>query len=656
MRRSKLSPAERRLWDAFPRGDKVDLGPGDPTAEDFDPGTWGEDRCVRGEVITRLLLGALEREPGYVARIVLAGARIIGAIDLSGGQTDYELLLHRCWLDEPIDFTNTSSKSVVLRRVHLPGLYGVGWQASGMVLFADSRCEGEIILVGAHVSGQLNFQGTKLSNPDGHALSADGLTVDGDMFCREGFTANGEVRLLGSHIGGSLDFFGGATLRNPDGCALNADGLTVNGDMFCREGFTAEGEIRLLGARIGSDLGFSVAKLSNPKHYALSADRLTLNGSMYCSDGFTTEGEIRLLGAHIGGSLNFGGAKLSNPNQHALNADRLTLNGSMYCDDGFAAEGEIRLVGAHIGSKLDFEGAHLSNKGNVALLATRLTVEGSIFCIKGFRAEGEIRLRSARVTSQLNFSSATLRNPGDTALDLYRLECSHVTVPSSTDGYIDLRAARVGTLQLPEAEQPQTRLAGLTYTDLDPDPDPPVRERIAWLRRDPNGFHSQPYEQLAAYYRSIGHDRDARRVLLARHRTRRHHIPHTWRLPRGLTKLRPLLAFVWRIPGWLYDGLSGYGYVPWRTFIWFLAAIAAGALTLHDPASTTPTQNTYVNAVLLALDATLPTSPFGIREKADLTGGDYLMALALQGIGYVLTLALIPTLARSLNRTAPANQ
>lgn len=104
MDRSELrTEAERRLWDAFPRGEMVDLGPGDPTAEGFDPDTWGEDRCVRGEVITRLLLGACERQPGYVARIVLAGARIIGEIDLRGGQTEHELLLHRCWVDEPIE-------------------------------------------------------------------------------------------------------------------------------------------------------------------------------------------------------------------------------------------------------------------------------------------------------------------------------------------------------------------------------------------------------------------------------------------------------------------------------------------------------------------------------------------------------------------------
>ena len=44
----------------------------------------------------------------------------------------------------------------------------------------------------------------QFSNPGGSALNADGLTVDQDMFCSEGFSATGEVRLPGAHIGGML--------------------------------------------------------------------------------------------------------------------------------------------------------------------------------------------------------------------------------------------------------------------------------------------------------------------------------------------------------------------------------------------------------------------------------------------------------------------
>jgi len=76
----------------------------------------------------------------------------------------------------------------------------------------------------AHIGGQINCTGGQFSNPGGVALNADSLTVDGGMFCGEGFSATGEVRLPGAHIGVQLSCTGGQ-FSNPDGTALNTDGL-----------------------------------------------------------------------------------------------------------------------------------------------------------------------------------------------------------------------------------------------------------------------------------------------------------------------------------------------------------------------------------------------------------------------------------------------
>ncbi|MFG1832968.1 hypothetical protein, partial [Micromonospora chersina] len=313
MQRSDLlNEAERKLWDAFKRGTVVDLGDGDPTAQGFDLGTWSEDRSVRGEVIARLLLGVQDSEAGHVARVALTGARIIGELNIGGGQTEYELVLTRCWVDAPPVFTGASSGPTSFRRTRLPGLAGRDWQARGSVSLAQSKCFGETRLVGAHIGGQLTFNSATLTNPNGVALIADRLTVDQSMSCRDGFTATGQIRLLGARIGGQLTF-NDATLTNPDGVALNADGLTADQGMYCRDGFTATGQIRLLGAHIGGQLNFNSATLTNPKGVALSADRLTVDQGMHCRDGFTATGQIRLLGAHIGGQLNFNSATLTNP-------------------------------------------------------------------------------------------------------------------------------------------------------------------------------------------------------------------------------------------------------------------------------------------------------------------------------------------------------
>ena len=99
------------------------------------------------------------------------------------------------------------------------------------------------------------------SNPDGEALSADGLVVDAGMFLAKA-QCTGEVRLLGAHISGQLDC-SEAVFSNPDGEALSADGLVVDADMFLDKA-QCTGEVRLLGAHIGGELICDEATLATP--------------------------------------------------------------------------------------------------------------------------------------------------------------------------------------------------------------------------------------------------------------------------------------------------------------------------------------------------------------------------------------------------------
>jgi hypothetical protein len=51
----QLSPTERQLCEAFPRGDVVDVGTGDPEKDNPQQGNkWGNERQVRAEVIAAL--------------------------------------------------------------------------------------------------------------------------------------------------------------------------------------------------------------------------------------------------------------------------------------------------------------------------------------------------------------------------------------------------------------------------------------------------------------------------------------------------------------------------------------------------------------------------------------------------------------------------
>ena len=453
MKLSDLTNTETKVWQAAATGTLVDLRVGDSQLDSPERWTeWGPERTVRAEVIADLLIGDGEAASVAVRGVRLQGARITGELDLEATTLRCPLALLDCSFASAITLNEATAVSVRLSGSHVPAV-----QARQLLTRGDLRLDkgfcvsGGVELVGAHIGGQLDCTGGQFSNPDGYALTADGLTVDGGMFCDEGFAATGEVRLLGAHIGGQLSCTGGQ-FSNPDGPALSADGLTVDGDMFCGEGFAATGEVRLLGAHISGQLDCTGGHFSNPDGSALTADGLTVDGDMFCREGFSATGEVRLLGAHIGGQLDCTGGHFSNPDGDALSADGLTVDGSMFCDVGFVATGEVRLLGAHIGGQLVCTGGQFSNPKGLALNLGRATVSGP-----------------------LHMESAVLQ------------------------GILDLTAAKTSSYHDNRASWPQKlRLDGFVYDAIE---GASAKERLEWLRRNENGYSPQIYDQLAAVYR-----------------------------------------------------------------------------------------------------------------------------------------------------------
>ena len=123
----------------------------------------------------------------------------------------------------------------------------------------------------------------------GKALTADGADVGESVSFAAGFHAQGEVRLLNATIGSNL-YCMGATFVNPlrtgtqgtkplegTGIAINADGFKVGGGVFFRDGFHAEGQLRLARSRIGLDLACNGAALSGE----LFAEGAEIGGALF---------------------------------------------------------------------------------------------------------------------------------------------------------------------------------------------------------------------------------------------------------------------------------------------------------------------------------------------------------------------------------------
>ncbi|MFI0348903.1 hypothetical protein [Actinomadura sp. 9N407] len=158
--------------DRINAGEPADLRTGDPALDDPANGaTWDTARTIEARPLIEILT-----TPGPPIKI--AGARITGRLDLESRTLPRSLLLRACHLQHAPNLDEASASTIRLPGCHLPG------------------------------------------------LSARQLRTTGDVELNDGFTANGEVDLLGAHIGGKMTF-SGATLRNPGGRSLNADRLTA---------------------------------------------------------------------------------------------------------------------------------------------------------------------------------------------------------------------------------------------------------------------------------------------------------------------------------------------------------------------------------------------------------------------------------------------
>jgi uncharacterized protein YjbI with pentapeptide repeats len=346
------------------------------------------------------------------------------------------------------------------------------------------------------------------------------------------------------------------------------------------------GPVNLIDAKINGALSLSGARLNGGDGRALTADGLTVASSMFCDEGFCAEGEVRLVDAIIGGGLNFSGAHLNGKNGPALNASGVTV-ASMFSGDGFRTEGEVALAGASV-RLLSLVGAHLDGKNGAALNADGLTVIEHMLCIDGFRAEGEV----------------------------------------------GLVGAKVGTLVDKKESWPERlELDGFTYGDLTY---LPAQDRLDWLNRSSWGYRPQPYEQLAAYYRRLGHDEQARRVLLAKQRQR--------------TLERPWWARGW---GWAQDALVGYGYAPGRALILLAVAFLAGWLVFrsHHPAAVDPAGHPVFNAALYTLDVLIPVPALGQAGDWDPHGTALALAVVMRSLGWLLAITVIAAITRSFTRS-----
>jgi hypothetical protein len=504
---------ERLLLRSAASGQLVDLRTGIPGHDDVTHGKeWPSKRCIRAEILAESLLDLPQTPKSGIPVLRVAGARIIGHLDLGGADLVKAIWLEQCYFDEPPELADARTRTIRIVQSYLPGLNALSAKIDGQLDLSRTIVKGRLRLVMAHVTGELTLNGSTLVNPDDWTLFAGGLTVDGGFFCRHGFESQGPIRLVGAH-----------------------------------------------------------------------------------------------------------------------------LNGGAFLDR-----------------------AHLSGGGGDALIADNLRVEGRMVC-DDLVADGALRLPGARINGQLSWDGATIQTAGETGLDLRRLVAEELLLTTAKPvlGRIDLGDARVSVLR----DDPMTwptdiRLDGFTYDSLAASLKRDDRDsrrqrypsdsastsadtlsassRLIWLGLNGVGYRPQPFEQLAAFYRRIGHDDQARKVLLVKQRRRR--------------STQNLGGKLW---GYLLDWSVGYGYRPWLAAIWLITLIAIGSITFawQPPPPLDPAISPPFNSLVYTINLLLPFGQFVQPNQWNPNGPERWFAYSLVGVGWLLASTVIAGVTRVLNRS-----
>src|SRR5918999_2323355 len=171
MKFAELTPAERRVWRAFPRGGAVEFRTGDADDDPGRGGDWGAERTVRAEVLRELLLGDVS-EPGQVAALRLTGARITGLLNLQYGTVPQPIRLMGCHFDETPNLYGAQTRQLNLSESYLPGLGAATIRVDGVLRLTDCRIPGTVRLGGARISGALFLDRAHLGGDGGAAVAA----------------------------------------------------------------------------------------------------------------------------------------------------------------------------------------------------------------------------------------------------------------------------------------------------------------------------------------------------------------------------------------------------------------------------------------------------------------------------------------------------
>ncbi|MCR9218973.1 MAG: hypothetical protein NXI21_01985 [Alphaproteobacteria bacterium] len=579
MREDDLTPLEQAFLAAARAGEPFAVpgftGEAPPDADD-------RAHDIRAEVLEALIDGRFAGPPPGRKGLVLLGARIRGALDLSDGDLGFPLALIACRFPD----------RVALDRLRAPAL-----------ALSDSRVDA--------------------------ALSASHLRIDTNLVLNA-MHASAPLDLMSARIGGQLVMNKAVLDAGPDGLAFQGQGLHAAQGAFL-DGLRATGTVDLNAAEIGGQLSMNEAVLdAGPDGEAFNGQGLSAAQGAFL-DGLRATGTVDLNAAEIGYQLSMNEAILdAGPNGLAFRGQGLSAAQGAFLR-GLRATGTVDLATAEIGGPLSMTKAVLdAGRDGLAFRGQGLSAAQGAF-LKGLDATGTVQFAGARLGGSFDVPGATFRRPGGAALTLEKASVDRAWLKGLTgacEGVCDLADARIDTLYLDTPAEGWPRNLTVVAPDIRIGSLPAyTRGRrdgwIAWLdAQEPQYWAPHAYQQVAARLREGGHEDCAKAVYIAMRRKQRAEehrafvmaIPEPQRDHRlnGYFPDRVAEWFRRTFDAWLLDGVIGYGYRPMRAVWAMVGLILLGMLIFQqawDARLMAPAQATIFEAI--PPDATLKGQGWG---------------------------------------------
>ncbi len=234
----QLSAAERVFVRGAASRNLKWVGPNDDPADPLnDPAhaeKWGSDRSIRAGVFAWLVADRETAPLLHPSGPGIAGAKIVGKLDLSYANVTRPITLIRCAIPDGIDFSNATIAGIELRS-----------SVTGAILGDFSNVKGDLALHFGHYG----------------ALSIFRATIGGDFDCSgANFTGSGAAD------------------------TISAQESSIGGDASFVQNFTTDGMLYFRLARIGRSLSFNHARFVGNGETGLDAERASVTGPFYWID------------------------------------------------------------------------------------------------------------------------------------------------------------------------------------------------------------------------------------------------------------------------------------------------------------------------------------------------------------------------------------